>query len=107
MCTVAALIGDPWLLLFDEPSNGLDGDGVSAVLEILSRRTKGGKGAVVSTNDEPFASRLGGTRYVIRDGRWTVRLRREWSRRSCRTGGAPFVKKAATKANPTNTACTA
>jgi ABC-type multidrug transport system ATPase subunit len=69
MCTVGALIGDPWLLLFDEPSNGLDGDGVSAVLEILSRRTTEGKGAVVSTNDEPFASRLGGTRYVIRDGR--------------------------------------
>jgi ABC transporter len=35
LCTAAALIGDPWLLVFDEPSNGLDPVGVEQVTELI------------------------------------------------------------------------
>lgn len=71
-CLVAALLGDPWLLLLDEPSNGLDPDGVRLIEELLLARAARGKATILSTNDEAFASAVGGTQYLLHEGRLTA-----------------------------------
>lgn len=69
VCLAAALIGDPHLLLCDEPSDGLDPDGIAAVLGILRERSGRGLAAVLTTNDTAFATAVGGTAYRLREGR--------------------------------------
>jgi ABC-type multidrug transport system ATPase subunit len=70
-CLAAALLGDPWLLLLDEPSNGLDPDGVHLVAELLRGRAAVGKACILSTNDDRFAAAIGGTEYLLRAGQLT------------------------------------
>jgi ABC-type multidrug transport system ATPase subunit len=55
-----ALVGDPWLLVLDEPSNGLDPAAVDNLLALLRRRRENGQGALVATNDARFAQELEG-----------------------------------------------
>jgi ABC-type multidrug transport system ATPase subunit len=69
VCLAAALLGDPHLLLCDEPSDGLDPDGIAAVLGILRERSGRGLAAVLTTNDTAFAIAVGGTAYRLREGR--------------------------------------
>jgi ABC-type multidrug transport system ATPase subunit len=69
MCTAAALGGDPWLLVLDEPSNGLDPDGVDLIVALLRSRAESGKAVLCSTNDEAFADRVGGARYALAGGK--------------------------------------
>jgi ABC-type multidrug transport system ATPase subunit len=71
-CLVAALLGDPWLLLLDEPSNGLDPDGVRLMAQLLRQRAGRGKATILSTNDESFAHAVGGTQYLLQQGRLTT-----------------------------------
>jgi len=54
----AAWIGEPAVLLFDEPSNGLDANARALLIELLAAK---GKDAVVlvSTHDQEFARALG------------------------------------------------
>lgn len=68
-CLLAALLGDPHLLLCDEPSDGLDPDGVAAVLALLRERAGRGLTAVLTTNDLSFARAVGGTTYLLRSGK--------------------------------------
>lgn len=58
----AASVGDPWLLIMDEPSNGLDPEAVEQMLSLVERRRAEGRGAVVATNDPQFAEALCGRR---------------------------------------------
>lgn len=67
-CLVAALLGDPFLLLLDEPSNGLDPDGVQLLLTLLAERSARGLLTVCSTNDDRFAAALAGTEYRLAAG---------------------------------------
>jgi ABC-2 type transport system ATP-binding protein len=54
----AAWIGDPAVLLFDEPSNGLDADARLLLIDLL--RTKSAEAvALVSTHDVAFAQAIG------------------------------------------------
>jgi ABC-2 type transport system ATP-binding protein len=54
----AAWIGDPAVLLFDEPSNGLDADARMLLIDLL--RTKSASAvALVSTHDVAFAHAIG------------------------------------------------
>ncbi|MFC1643086.1 ATP-binding cassette domain-containing protein, partial [Myxococcota bacterium] len=53
-----ALLGDPRLLVLDEPSNGLDSSGVDQLLALVRCRSQRGLAAVVATNDEPFEQTL-------------------------------------------------
>jgi ABC-2 type transport system ATP-binding protein len=46
----AALLGDPGLLLFDEPVNGLDPDGVRWIRELLRSLADGGRTVLLSSH---------------------------------------------------------
>ncbi len=67
-CLLAALIGDPVLLLLDEPSNGLDPAGIKMVIELIRSRRESGLATILSTNDEPFAAALDATCLRIENG---------------------------------------
>jgi len=54
----AAWIGDPAVLLFDEPSNGLDADARAVLAELLRAKTENAV-ALVSTHDHAFAEAIG------------------------------------------------
>jgi ABC-type multidrug transport system ATPase subunit len=71
MCILAALVGDPPLLVLDEPSNGLDPDGVALVAEIVHERQRREQATLLSTNDAAFAARIGGTHYRLARGTLT------------------------------------
>jgi len=67
-CTVAALAGDPWLLVLDEPSNGLDPEAIELMIELIAeRRTRGGATVLVS-NDSACVERVAGVRYRLGAG---------------------------------------
>jgi ABC-2 type transport system ATP-binding protein len=70
-CTLAALIGDPWLLLLDEPSNGLDPSGCELMLELFRQRKLAGQATVLTTHDRPFAERLEATQFGLDAGKLT------------------------------------
>jgi ABC-type multidrug transport system ATPase subunit len=60
-CLGAALVGDPWLLVLDEPGNGLDPDGQALLVELLGEHAR--RGAVLcATHDLAFADALGARR---------------------------------------------
>ena len=67
-CVAAALLGDPWLLLLDEPSNGLDPDGVHLLATMVGERSARGQATILSTNDNAFAATVGGTQYLLLAG---------------------------------------
>lgn len=56
---LAALLGDPWLLILDEPSNGLDAEGVSWLCALCEQRRRAGRATLLASNDLPFVTRLG------------------------------------------------
>jgi ABC-type multidrug transport system ATPase subunit len=66
---LAALVGGPWLLVLDEPSNGLDPAGVSLLLQLIGERRRRGLGTLLSSNDAAFIEALGGTRVHLQGGR--------------------------------------
>lgn len=66
---LAALVGEPPLLILDEPSNGLDPEGARLVADLLRERADAGLAALVSTNDPGFAALIAGPRYRLADGR--------------------------------------
>ncbi|WP_438020775.1 ABC transporter ATP-binding protein [Sorangium sp. So ce315] len=66
---LAALVGDPWLLVLDEPTNGLDADGARTVVELVAQRRAEGKATLLTTNDPALAAALGGQTYRLSAGR--------------------------------------
>jgi ABC-type multidrug transport system ATPase subunit len=66
---LSALLGDPWLLVLDEPSNGLDPAGSGLVVDIVSERRAAGLGTLLASNDAAFVSQIGGARWRIVEGR--------------------------------------
>lgn len=68
MCLVAALCGDPPLLVLDEPSNGLDPEGAELILAIIDERRRRQQATLLSNNDVSFAERIGGTQYRLVHG---------------------------------------
>jgi ABC-type multidrug transport system ATPase subunit len=57
-CVAAALTGRPWLLVLDEPTNGLDAEGTETLARTLERHVAGGGTAVVATHDVAFCDRI-------------------------------------------------
>ncbi len=68
-CLAAALVGDPALLVLDEPTNGLDEAGVGALAELLEARRSAGCVIVLATHDTDFARRLGARVMHLEAGR--------------------------------------
>ena len=68
---LAALVGEPPLLILDEPSNGLDPAGAADLADLLRERATAGHAALVATNDAAFADRLGGARHRLDAARLT------------------------------------
>lgn len=81
-----ALLGDPKLLILDEPINGLDADGMRIMREILLDITKNGKRTVLISSHilselEKIATHYG----IIRDGKMIVEMTAEELEKSCPT----------------------
>jgi ABC-2 type transport system ATP-binding protein len=57
-CLAAALVGEPWLLLMDEPTNGLSVDGIAELAGLLRERRAAGKSCLVATHDAAFAEAI-------------------------------------------------
>lgn len=80
-----ALLGNPELLVLDEPINGLDADGMRIMREILVDVTKAGATVVVSSHIlgelEKVATHYG----IIRGGKMIKEMTAEELERNCRT----------------------
>lgn len=66
---LAALLGEPWLLLLDEPSNGLDTEGVSLLCQLCEERRRAARVTLLASNDLPFVARLRARALRLRDGK--------------------------------------
>ena len=80
-----ALIGNPRLLVLDEPINGLDADGMRIMREVLTDITKSGATVLISSHVlgelEKIATHYG----IIRGGRMLCEMTKDELDRSCRT----------------------
>jgi ABC-type multidrug transport system ATPase subunit len=72
-CLAAALVGSPWLLVLDEPTNGLDPDGTQMLLGVLRDHIAGGGGVLLATHDLGFADGLSARRIVLSTGPGSAR----------------------------------
>jgi ABC-type multidrug transport system ATPase subunit len=61
-CLAAALVGEPWLLILDEPSNGLDPGGVTLLGDVLAEHTAAGRALLFATHDLALTERLAARR---------------------------------------------
>ncbi len=77
VCLLAAHIGDPWLWLLDEPSNGIDPGGVRLIHELIVERGARGQATLLSTNDQAFVGALRGQVYRLSAGALTARASSE------------------------------
>jgi ABC-type multidrug transport system ATPase subunit len=66
---LAALVGDPALLALDEPSNGLDVEGVRMLIDLLKERSERGRAAIVATHDAAFADAIATERAELVGGK--------------------------------------
>ena len=57
-CLAAALVDNPSLLVLDEPTNGLDVDGIGMLQVLLLERIEHGGAVVLATHDSEFATAL-------------------------------------------------
>ncbi|WP_332878904.1 ABC transporter ATP-binding protein [Massilia sp. S19_KUP03_FR1] len=62
----AAWIGTPAVLLFDEPSNGLDMDARAVLIDLLAAG-RASTVALISTHDHEFSDAIGATRIELAD----------------------------------------
>ena len=71
----AAQSGAPELLLLDEPSSGLDPEGVDHLVELIRSGQRAGRCHVITTNDDEFAVRVDGKRHWFQSGVLTTACR--------------------------------
>ena len=68
---LAALVGDPDLLVLDEPTNGLDVEGIAIVVDVLRERAEAGKAALAASHDRAFIGEIATEIMEIRAGKAT------------------------------------
>lgn len=88
-----ALLGDPELLILDEPLNGLDADGMRIMREVLTDITRSRRCTVVISSHllgelEKVATHYG----IVRGGRMIAEMTAKELERSCRTYVAVMAK---------------
>ena len=54
-----ALVGDPSLLVMDEPTIALDTSGITMLVEVLTQRRERGLAALIATHDRDFLTAVG------------------------------------------------
>lgn len=64
-----ALVHAPMLLLLDEPTTGLDREGIDRVRDVVRAEARRGAVAIVVTHDTAFADAAGDERLVLEGGR--------------------------------------
>jgi ABC-2 type transport system ATP-binding protein len=69
VCLAAALIGDPDLLVLDEPTNGLDIDAIATLVTLLQAQRARGTAVLIATHDRDFAERVADRTLRLQDGR--------------------------------------
>lgn len=69
VCLLAALTAEPWVLVLDEPTNGLDAAGLDMLAVLLKERTEAGFAAVIATHEEGFARAVADEVLVLAQGR--------------------------------------
>jgi ABC-type multidrug transport system ATPase subunit len=65
---VAGLIGNPWLLVLDEPTIGLDVEGMALLREILVERRQAGQATLLVVHEPSLAAEVGADVCDVRDG---------------------------------------
>lgn len=68
-----AILSEPELLVLDEPTGGLDQQGLSLLWELLSEWRKAGRSVVISTHDLALIERRADEISVLREGRRIAR----------------------------------
>lgn len=68
-CLAAALIGEPSLLVLDEPTNGLDAAGVDMLVELLCERRDAGAVVLLASHDHDFIGRVDARVFELQSGR--------------------------------------
>jgi len=66
---LAALVGDPDVLLLDEPANGLDPAGAGELARLLCERREQGKAALVALHELELGRAIGGRFVTLESGR--------------------------------------
>lgn len=66
---VRALVATPPVVLLDEPSTGLDVAAIDRLVDVLAAERSRGAILIVVTHDRGFRDRIGGRRWVLREGR--------------------------------------
>jgi ABC-type multidrug transport system ATPase subunit len=64
-CLAAALVGDPLLLVLDEPDNGLDPAGAILLAEVIRERASAGVTVVVASHDDALLDQIGARRVPL------------------------------------------
>ncbi len=68
---LGALVGEPGLLVLDEPTNGLDREGVEMLLGLLQSRTQAGFATLLTTHERGFRDAAADEALHLADGRLT------------------------------------
>ncbi len=74
LALIRALVGNPCVLLLDEPTASLDAEATSAVETILRRRAEEGTTIVLATHDAAQAARLAGHVLRLSNGRAEIEV---------------------------------
>ena len=69
VCLAAALVGAPRALVLDEPDNGLDADGLDALVDLIAAATARNAAVLVATHDPAVRTRLGARELRLDAGR--------------------------------------
>jgi ABC-2 type transport system ATP-binding protein len=64
-CLAAAMIGQPWLLVLDEPENGLDAAGAGELVDLLRRHVAGEGAVLLASHDEALLDAIGCRRHPL------------------------------------------
>jgi ABC-2 type transport system ATP-binding protein len=66
---LTALIGDPWLLILDEPSNGIDPEGCVMLAALVDERRRRAQGTLIASNDAAFIQAVAGRTLRVAGGK--------------------------------------